>query len=486
MKRYAAIFGAVVLWCCGYCPSVVHTQTLEETTTDFLGYYLRSGHTAAYQTIVTQNGGKVVNLQADSSFFVLWVPQNYSTLKDKRVLVSVHGTAGTGYVATRDELANAQANNYALVGIQWVLFDAQNRETYFPEDKVYKVIDAALKHMKSKYGAEVNKSAYRGFSRGGLISYEVMQIDRTKGTNYFALTLSLSGGQSSSLTPGKFDRTVFMDKLERGQYGANPFLGASFFLYCGLKDETWGTLQGDYMRYTDSTMRKYGANVSRLLIDPDGKHEGYQTNAGAQASGISFFLALTTTPIPPVLAQPADKATNLPTQATVLQWSTTASAAVFDVQVASDAAFTRTVLRDSLLGGSITSRTLTNLTAGSTYYWRIRSKNNIGSSAWSDARSFTTQAMTGIMEIGEPLSLFISPNPVSEQMVVKFSLARTERVRLTLCDILGRETMQILDAELGAGKHIALVNTANLSQGSYFLRLYAPSLFQTKSVQVIR
>lgn len=468
---------------------ILQAQELTETTTDFLGYYLRPGHSTAYQTLVRDNSAKVVNLQSDSSFFVVWVPQNYSSLKDKRIMVCIHGTAGTGYVEARDELNNAKANNYLVIGIQWVLFDAQNRETYFPESKVYKVIDAALKHVKAKYGAEVNKTACKGFSRGGLINYEVSYLDRMNATNYFALTMSLSGGQSPSLTPGKYDRTTFMDNLEHGKYGSTPFAGASFFLYCGLKDEQWDTLQAKYMRYTDSTIRKYAASVTRVVIDPEGKHAGYLTNTGAQVSAITSFLALTSTPTPPTPLQPDNKAINQPLSQT-LRWSTNATAALFDVHIALEPNFVTTFMRDSLISASTPSKIVGGVSPNTTLYWRVRSKNNIGTSPWSDVRSFTTQAMTGVANdetdnsIG--LKLRISPNPAQDFVNVYFTLLKPERVSLKIFNTLGQEVAQILDATLLAGEHSFPLSLRSYSSSLFFLRLQTSSFAHTQAIQVLR
>lgn len=485
MKRKQGYSLAVLFFIVEIATIPLPAQILPETTTDYLGYYQLQGHTSAYQTVITQNGGKVVNLQADTSFFVLWVPANYATLKDKRAMLCIHGTAGTGYDEVRDELANAKANGFALVAIQWAYFTAPT-ERYFSEDKVYRLIDTALKHMKAKYGVETNKTAYRGFSRGGLISYEVAYLDRAKGTNYFALTLALSGGQSPSFTPGKYDRTAFMDKLERGEYGAKPFLGASFFLYCGLKDEQWDTLQAKYMRHTDSTVRKYGANVARLVIDPDGKHAGFQASAGYQASALQYFFALTSAPVPPALIAPSDKATGQPTALT-LQWATSATASLFDVQVSVNADFSTTFARDSLISANSPLKSLAGLSPAATYYWRVRSKNNTGASVWSEARSFTTSIGTSVAEVPDE-SFTVAPNPAHDFVSVRFRLEHTETVRLALYDVLGREAALLLDEKRAAGEQKAAIDLRELSlpRGVYFVRLQTPTFSIAKPVQILR
>ena len=83
-----------------------------------------------------------------------------------------------------------------------------------------------------------------------------------------------------------------------------------------------------------------------------------------------------------------------------LSWSETTPAYAFDIQIASDAGFTDIVFeRKDYTGLAITPA---GLSTGQTYYWRMRSKNNSGYSAWSQAQSFTVSADdsdSGIMQI---------------------------------------------------------------------------------------
>jgi hypothetical protein len=466
--------------------SHLSAQILPETTTDYLNIYKIPGHDKSYQTLL-QAGAKVINFTADTSFACVWVPPNYATQAVKRVMVSMHGTKGAAYDEMKDEIANGLANNYAVIGIQWWVQGATPSAdgTYLEEEKIYRLIDTTLKHMQTKYGSDLTKVGYEGLSRGSAISYTIMFLDRYKKTNYFALSISHSGG--IPLPPG-VPKPLLAQALA-GVYGKNAFLGTSYFMYCGMKDEEWGTTMCDQMSYADSLMKTNGSQVVRRITDPNGLHGGYHTSAGYQASAIQWFLDLTSTPTQPTLRLPADKTINMPL-ATSLQWSTNATAAIYDVQVSANSGFTTTFLRDSLISANSTSKQISGLAAGTTYYWRVRAKNNTGAGAWSEVRSFTTQGMTSIGkredESIKDKGLQISPNPALDAVRVRFTLMQPERVSLKLYNVLGQEIASLLDAEVSAGEHDLEFSTQYAAFKTAFLRLQTRSHTSSQMITVIR
>jgi uncharacterized lipoprotein YddW (UPF0748 family) len=65
----------------------------------------------------------------------------------------------------------------------------------------------------------------------------------------------------------------------------------------------------------------------------------------------------------------------------------------------------------------------------------------------------------------------IAPNPASDNVSITFSLARTERVRLTLTDNLGRIIATILDEDRPQGEHSCAFDAHSLASGVYAIRL---------------
>jgi hypothetical protein len=102
----------------------------------------------------------------------------------------------------------------------------------------------------------------------------------------------------------------------------------------------------------------------------------------------SSFTKVTVNDVPPVPSpvSPADGASGLPVSLTLL-WNKTDFTTSYHVQVSSDPGFTTMFAVDSLL--TDTTKAVSGLSKGTTYYWRVRAKNATGVSAWSVARIFT-------------------------------------------------------------------------------------------------
>lgn len=65
------------------------------------------------------------------------------------------------------------------------------------------------------------------------------------------------------------------------------------------------------------------------------------------------------------------------------------------------------------------------------------------------------------------------PNPFSPHTVIQFALPRTERVRLRVYDVLGREVCVLADEVRPAGVHAVALEAARLPSGVYFYELVA-------------
>ncbi|NMO18906.1 endopeptidase [Pyxidicoccus fallax] len=109
---------------------------------------------------------------------------------------------------------------------------------------------------------------------------------------------------------------------------------------------------------------------------------------GVWSSTFSYTTRGCITLTAPVLASPANGATGVGLSAT-LDWADVTGATRYEVQVATDAAFTNVVRSNTTLAASAWTVTpaLSNLT---TYYWRARAADSCGTSAYSATNSFTT------------------------------------------------------------------------------------------------
>lgn len=78
----------------------------------------------------------------------------------------------------------------------------------------------------------------------------------------------------------------------------------------------------------------------------------------------------------------------------------------------------------------------------------------------------------------------VYPNPVSEVSTVYFQLNQKENVQVKVFDLLGKETMTIVNSELAAGEHELSLNRKNLIPGIYLVRLSTPSGMSTRKILV--
>ena len=257
----------------------IDVTQLVETDTDILGIY--RDDTNVYNKVIAA-GARVVNLEPMHTFFVLWVPDGYQDMATRRVMVIAHGHTGSSYFQTATELEFAQKYGYAIVAIQW--WTGEGEQMYSGE-QVYAFVNAALQYMASKYNAQLDKCAYRGWSQGSGISYQIAYLDRVNGTNYFQLIISHDGGMMpdpSQMSVGK----AFTTDLYNGVYGDDAFAGKHFYLYAG--EET----QAEYMRNTAEVIPRYGGIVERYVEDIGAGHGGFFEHPQYHEEAIEIFFRL--------------------------------------------------------------------------------------------------------------------------------------------------------------------------------------------------
>lgn len=97
----------------------------------------------------------------------------------------------------------------------------------------------------------------------------------------------------------------------------------------------------------------------------------------------------TTPPAAPSLVSPAAFATNVSSASALFTWNAPATATGYAIEISLDPSFPGTVVAETT---TTTSRTVTTLSGGLAYYWRVKARNNVGFGAYSEVRAFSTVA----------------------------------------------------------------------------------------------
>jgi hypothetical protein len=78
------------------------------------------------------------------------------------------------------------------------------------------------------------------------------------------------------------------------------------------------------------------------------------------------------------------------------------------------------------------------------------------------------------------------PNPFNPSTTIEFSIPREAHVSLEIFNSLGQQVSLLEDQKLPAGDYRQEWNAATLPSGTYFCRLQADRLVQTKKVLLLK
>jgi formylglycine-generating enzyme required for sulfatase activity/N-acetylneuraminic acid mutarotase len=108
---------------------------------------------------------------------------------------------------------------------------------------------------------------------------------------------------------------------------------------------------------------------------------------------VGFRCVLAVSILPPVLSSPANREAGQ-SQSPTLSWLPVSNATGYYVQVSTDSLFTAIAFEDTNMIAASNSRTVSGLSGGVTYYWRVTAENANDKSAWSAVWSFTTATVS--------------------------------------------------------------------------------------------
>jgi len=78
------------------------------------------------------------------------------------------------------------------------------------------------------------------------------------------------------------------------------------------------------------------------------------------------------------------------------------------------------------------------------------------------------------------------PNPFSDITTIRYDVPRTEDVRVTVYDVLGRRVALLVSSERAAGRYEVRFDARDLAPGMYAYRMEAGSFVDTKFMILAR
>jgi hypothetical protein len=160
--------------------------------------------------------------------------------------------------------------------------------------------------------------------------------------------------------------------------------GATSYQLQVSTDSTFATIPTNLTGLTVTSKTLSGLNNATTFF---WKVRAVQGNTNSPWSIVRSFRTVQALPEAPALSLPAGNATQV-SIAPTLSWSAATGAATYTLQVSTSNAFTSFAHQSSGLSG--TSKAISGLANGTTYYWRVAGINATGTGPWSTARSLTT------------------------------------------------------------------------------------------------
>lgn len=171
------------------------------------------------------------------------------------LIVTVHGHNGHALHQYRSWQPYATSHHLGLVSVEWQTSWGRNAQFLSPQG-TYGMIRRAV----AREGVAPGRVLLHGFSQGSHESFALTALDRAQ-AHLFAMTLAESGGDGRPADP------------------TAGFARTRWDIYCAGRDP-WPNLSGcPAMRRARAMLRRSGATVTRLMVDPPAAHGGFLRNA---------------------------------------------------------------------------------------------------------------------------------------------------------------------------------------------------------------
>ncbi|MES2591108.1 MAG: T9SS type A sorting domain-containing protein [Bacteroidota bacterium] len=160
----------------------------------------------------------------------------------------------------------------------------------------------------------------------------------------------------------------------------------------------------------------------------------------------------------------ADTASTVTCTSFNANWAAASGATLYYLDVSTDSGFNSFVTGyNNINVGTVTTYSITGLSANITYYYRLRASNGSINSVNSNTISVLTCPSTNISELNSDV-LHIYPNPVKDRLVI--SRSKNNSCKIVITDILGKSVKEITTNEIQTE-----VNVSDIPNGIYFIKM---------------
>ena len=239
--------------------------------------------------------------------------------------------------------------------------------------------------------------------------------------------------------------------------------------------------------YTDSLLTQNTIYHYRIFA--------YNLYNNSSYSNVAFDTTFIYVPLPsaPNLISPPNNSSGQSTTP-LLDWDTVSAATNYKIQVSVDSLFTSPVYDSTGVVLSQVTVPAGRLNNNTSYFWRVRGRNNGGEGPWSVIWRFTT-SLTSITQTGteipEVFKLYNNyPNPFNPVTKIKFDIpavsSNSVPVKIAVYNLLGEEVTLLADKQMQPGSYDVSFDASMYSTGVYFYRIKAGEFTDVKKMILVK
>lgn len=224
-------------------------------------------------------GAKILATPDGRSFSVLWYPTQSQSGSKPPMIVTLHGHGSWAFDEFSLWQPYAAARGYGILALQWWFGGGDRTEDYYTPYETYPIIQCLLRTENIQPG----KILMHGFSRGSAVIYALTALDRANG-KFFLLTVANAGPVAQDYPPNI--------EIARGAFGATPFGGTHWVMFCGNHDPKPELDECLNMNRTRDWVKQYGGTVDLFIEDPLSGHGGFHRTPSHVNAALDLFARL--------------------------------------------------------------------------------------------------------------------------------------------------------------------------------------------------